>query len=50
MYQAEFKGINAFLRDTCRLILKEGVCRETRQLKCYELPEPYMVKLTDPTA
>lgn len=50
MYQAEFKGINAFLRDTCRLILKEGVCRETRQLKCYELPEPYMVKLSDPTA
>lgn len=50
MYQAEFKGINTFLRDTCRLILKKGVYRETRQLKCYELPEPYMVKISDPTA
>lgn len=50
MYQAEYKGINAFLRDTCRLILKDGVCRETRGKICYELPQPIMIKITDPTA
>lgn len=50
MYQAEYPGINTFLRDTCRLILEEGVLRETRGMKCFELPEPIMIKITDPTA
>ena len=50
MYQAEYKGINSFLRDACRLLLKEGICRETRGMKCYELPEPVMFKISDPTA
>ncbi len=50
MYQAEYKGINAFLRETCRLILMEGVCRETRGRICYELPQPMMIKITHPTA
>lgn len=50
MYQTEYPGINSFLRDTCRLLLREGVVRETRGQKCYELPEPIMIKITDPTA
>lgn len=50
MYQAEFLGINSFLRDSCRLLLKEGVCREIRNQVCYELPEPYMFKISDPTS
>ena len=50
MYTAEFPGINTFLRDTCRLLLKEGVRRETRGKVCYELPEPYMFKITNPTS
>lgn len=50
MYQAEYTGVNAFLRDSCRLLLKEGVRRETRGKVCYELPEPYMFKITDPTS
>lgn len=50
MYQAEYPGVNAFLRDSCRLLLKEGIRRETRGKVCYELPEPYMFKITDPTS
>lgn len=50
MYQAEYQGINSFLRDTCRLLLKEGVARETRGHLCYELTEPIMVKIADPTS
>lgn len=50
MYTAEFPGINTFLRDTCRLLLKEGTRRETRGKVCYELPEPYMFKITNPTS
>lgn len=50
MYQAEYKGINAFLKGSCLLLLEEGRKRETRGKVCYELPEPYMFKITNPTA
>lgn len=50
MYQAEYKGINAFLKGSCQLLLKEGKKRETRGKVCYELPEPYMFKIEQPTA
>jgi thymidylate synthase len=50
MYQAEYPGVNTFLRDTCRLLLKEGICRDVRGKRCVELPEPYMFKITNPTA
>lgn len=50
MYQAEYPGVNTFLRDTCRLLLSEGICRTVRGKKCIELLEPYMFKIIDPTA
>lgn len=50
MYQAEYKGINAFLKGSCQLLLEEGRKRETRGKVCYELPEPYMFKIVHPTA
>lgn len=50
MYQAEYKGINAFLKGSCQLLLEEGRKRETRGKVCYELPEPYMFKIVQPTA
>ena len=50
MYQAEYSGINAFLKGSCKLLLEEGIKRQTRGRICYELPEPYMFKITNPTA
>lgn len=50
MYQAVYKGINAFLKGSCQLLLQEGRRRETRGCVCYELPEPYMFKIEQPTA
>ena len=50
MFTAEYKGINDFLVNSSRLLLKYGVARETRGKKCYELPEPFMFKITEPTA
>lgn len=50
MYQAEYSGINAFLIGSCKLLLEEGKKRETRGRLCYELPEPYMFKISNPTA
>lgn len=50
MYQAEYSGINAFLKGSCKLLLEEGKKRETKGCVCYELPEPYMFKITNPTA
>lgn len=45
MFTAEYKGINDFLVNSSRLLLKYGVARETRGMKCYELPEPFMFKI-----
>ena len=50
MFTAEYKGINDFLVKAARLLLKYGVRRETRGNACYELPEPFMFKISDPTA
>lgn len=50
MFTAEYKGINDFLVNAARLLLENGVRRETRGQVCYELPEPFMFKITDPTA
>lgn len=50
MFTAEYKGINDFLVNSSRLLLKYGVVRETRGMKCYELPEPFMFKINEPTA
>lgn len=50
MFTAEYKGINDFLVNASRLLLKYGIKRVTRNQVCYELPEPFMFKITDPTA
>lgn len=50
MFTAEFTGINDFLVRSSRLLLEKGVVRETRGKRCYELPEPFMFKITEPTA
>ncbi len=50
MYSEVYTGINSFLIGACRLLLEEGVKRETRRQVCYELPEPFMFKITEPTA
>lgn len=50
MYSETYKGINSFLTGACKLLVKEGVKRITRDQVCYELPEPFLFKITDPTA
>jgi thymidylate synthase len=48
MFTAEFKGINSFLVGTAKVLLEEGVQRTTRGEKCWELPYPIMVRITNP--
>ncbi len=50
MYTAEYEGINSFLVGASSLLLKEGVKRKTRDKVCFELPEPFMFKIANPTA
>jgi thymidylate synthase len=50
MFTAEYNGINSFLVGASKLLLEYGVRRETRGKVCYELPEPFMFKLTNPKA
>lgn len=48
MYTETYKGINSFLKGACQLLLTEGIKRKTRGYSCYELPEPFLFKLTEP--
>ena len=50
MYTETYSGINSFLKGACKLLLSEGVKRVTRGKICYELPEPFLFKLTEPKA
>jgi len=50
MYTAEYGGVNSFLVGASRLLLEKGIRRETRGKVCYELPEPFMFKITNPKA
>ena len=50
MFAAEYEGINNFLVEASKLLLKYGVERKTRNQICYELPEPFMFKIPNPTA
>lgn len=50
MYTAEYTGINSFLVGASTLLIKEGVKRKTKDKVCIELPEPFMFKITNPTA
>lgn len=50
MFTAEYKGINSFLVGASKLLLDEGVKRTTRGYTCWELPAPFMFKISDPTS
>lgn len=50
MYTETYAGINAFLIGASKLLVSEGVRRETRGSVCFELPEPAMFKITNPLA
>ena len=50
MFTAEYNGINDFLVGASNLLLRCGVKRGTRGNCCYELPEPFIFKIKDPTA
>ena len=50
MYAETYTGINAFLIGASKLLVAEGVKRETRGEVCYELPEPAIFKITNPLA
>ena len=50
MHTETYAGINSFLIGASKLLVREGVKRETRGSVCYELPEPAMFKITNPIA
>lgn len=50
MFTAEYKGVNSFLVDISRKLLKDGVCRETRGVRSWELPYPITIKISNPLA
>ncbi len=50
MHTESYFGINSFLTGASRLLLAEGSRREVRGSVCFELPEPFMFKITDPFA
>lgn len=50
MFVEEYKGINSFLVGASNLLCKYGIKREIRNNICYELPEPFYFKITEPTA
>lgn len=50
MFTAEYKGINSFLVGASNLLLDNGVKRITRGHTCWELPAPFIFKITNPTA
>lgn len=48
MFFAEYKGINDFLVKSAQLLLEFSVKRNTRGYTCYELPEPFIFKISNP--
>lgn len=48
MQTAEYTGINTFLVGMSDLLLTNGVERITRNYKCFELPGPIIIKITNP--
>lgn len=50
MYSETYAGINSFLIGASKMLVEEGVKRETRGSICYELPEPAMFKIINPMA
>lgn len=50
MFTAEFSGINTFLVGMSDMLLTKGIERVTRNYKCFELPSPIVIKITNPCA
>jgi thymidylate synthase len=50
MFTSEYEGINSFLVEASQLLLEKGVKRQTRDKICWELPEPFMFKIKNPTS
>lgn len=50
MYSEIYAGINSFLVGASKLLVEEGRRREVRGLISYELSEPFLFKITNPTA
>lgn len=50
MFTVEFDGINSCLVGTSKLLFKHGVYRKTRGYNCWELPEPIIIKINNPTS
>ncbi len=50
MVTAEFGGINSFLVGMSDILLTSGVERKVRGQECFELPEPVLIKISNPTA
>jgi thymidylate synthase len=48
MHLVEFKGINSFLVGMSKILLNDSVYRETRGQKVWELPEPIIIKISNP--
>lgn len=48
MITAEFSGINSFITGMAKILLDHGVERKTRGKVCWELPEPAIIKITNP--
>jgi thymidylate synthase len=48
MHYKEFAGINSFLVGMSKTLLEESVVRNTRGFKCYELPNPIIIKISNP--
>lgn len=50
MYFQEFKGINSCIVGLSKLLLEEGVTRQTRGLTAIELDHPIIIKIVNPLA
>lgn len=50
MHAETFDGIDELLVKVSSILLEEAVPRRTRGMDCYELPEPIMIKVNNPTS
>jgi thymidylate synthase len=50
MHAVTYNGINEFIVEISKLLLKNGEKRSVRGKVCYELPEPIMIKITSPSS
>lgn len=48
MYTVEFNGINSFLIGMSKILLKDSICRKARERIAWELPEPIIIKISNP--